>query len=107
LEYVTKEDKIVGFLRLSLPKNNSYIKELKDSAIIREVHVYGESVKIGKTDSGKPQHLGIGSVLINKAESLSVENGFNKISVISSIGTREYYSKRGYRLVGLYQGKKI
>jgi len=107
LEYVTKEDKIVGFLRLSLPKNNSYIKELKDSAIIREVHVYGESVKIGKTDSGKPQHLGIGSVLINKAESLSAENGFNKISVISSIGTREYYSKRGYRLVGLYQSKKI
>jgi len=107
LEYVNKEDRIVGFLRLSLPKGENFIKELKDSALIREVHVYGESVKIGKKGAGKPQHLGIGSMLIKKAESLSLENGFSKISVISSIGTREYYSKRGYKLGNLYQTKNI
>lgn len=107
LEYVTKEDKIVGFLRLSLPKNTSFIKELGSGAIIREVHVYGESMKIGKTGVGTPQHLGIGSDLIKKAELISTKNGFRKISVISSIGTREYYSKRGYKLGSLYQVKKI
>ncbi len=107
LEYVNQEDRIVGFLRLSLPKGENFIKELKDSALIREVHVYGESVKIGKKGAGKPQHLGIGSMLIKKAESLSSENDFNKISVISSIGTREYYSKRGYKLGNLYQTKNI
>ena len=107
LEYVTKEDKIVGFLRLSLPKNTSFIKELGSGAIIREVHVYGESMKIGKTGVGAPQHLGIGSDLIKKAELISTKNGFRKISVISSIGTREYYSKRGYKLGSLYQVKKI
>lgn len=107
LEYVNKEDKIVGFLRLSLPKKENNIKELRDSAIIREVHVYGESLNLGETDMGKPQHLGIGSNLIKKAESITLENGFKKISVISSIGTREYYSKRGYKLGNLYQKKKI
>ncbi len=107
LEYVNKEDKIVGFLRLSLPTKENNIKELKDCSIIREVHVYGESINIGKTGLGKPQHLGIGSNLIKKAESITLENGFKKISVISSIGTREYYSKRGYKLGNLYQKKKI
>lgn len=107
LEFVNKEDRIVGFLRLSLPKTENFIKELKDSAVIREVHVYGESLNIGKTGVGKPQHLGIGSILIKKAESISLENGFKKISVISSIGTRDYYAKRGYKLGFLYQIKKV
>ena len=107
LEYVNKEDKIVGFLRLSLSTKENNIKELRDSAIIREVHVYGESLNLGETDMGKPQHLGIGSNLIKKAESVALEYGFKKISVISSIGTREYYSKRGYILNKFYQIKII
>ncbi len=109
LQYITKENLIAGFLRLSLPKNHSehFISELKDSAIIREVHIYGESVEIGNTQEGKPQHLGLGKTLIAKAEELAIKNNFKKISVISSIGTRNYYKKLGYELEDLYQTKLL
>lgn len=52
---------------------------------------------------GEAQHLGLGTRQIDKAKSIAIENGFNKIAVISSIGTREYYKKRGFELQSLYQ----
>jgi len=107
LEYITKEDKISGFLRLSLPKKEAFIKELKQAALIREVHVYGTSLGIGKKDDERPQHSGLGSKLICEAEKISLDYGFKRISVISSIGTREYYQKLGYQLDNLYQSKDI
>jgi elongator complex protein 3 len=107
LEYVTKEDKIAGFLRLSIPKEKSFIKEIENTAIIREVHVYGTAVGIGKEEKGKAQHIGLGSKLMEKAENISLEKGFTEISVISSIGTREYYRRKGYEMRGLYQVKVL
>ncbi len=111
ISYITKEDKICGFLRLSLPKKkdseNHFIKELINCAIIREVHVYGTLVNIGKSSKGEPQHLGLGKELIKKAEIISKENGFKKISVISAIGTRKYYEKRGFERDELYMKKPL
>lgn len=107
LEYVTKEDKIAGFLRLSLPKVDSLFNELRNSSIIREVHVYGQSLEIGSQKQGKAQHTGLGTKLIQKAEEISKDKGFKKISVISSIGTRKYYEKFGYILGSLYQTKDL
>ncbi|KXK08400.1 MAG: coproporphyrinogen III oxidase [candidate division WS6 bacterium OLB21] len=103
----TLDDKLVGFLRLSLPKQNKshFIPELIDSAIIREVHVYGKVTGIGDSSAGSPQHLGLGRRLLEKAEIIAKENGYEKISVISAIGTREYYKKNGYTLVDLYMSK--
>jgi elongator complex protein 3 len=101
------EKKILGFLRLSLPKDkNHFIEELNNSAIIREVHIYGPALAI-KEISLSAQHLGLGTKLIKKAEEISKKNNFEKISVISGIGTREYYRKRGYTLNKLYQSKNI
>ncbi len=107
LQYVTHSNEIAGFLRLSLPNKGRFIEELKESAMIREVHVYGQSVQIGLIKKGRPQHLGLGKALIKKAEEISKQNGFNKLAVISSIGTREYYAKLGFKLVDLYQIKDI
>lgn len=103
----TLDDKLVGFLRLSLPKQKKshFIPELIDSAIIREVHVYGKVTGIGDSSAGSPQHLGLGRRLLEKAEIIAKENGYEKISVISAIGTREYYKKNGYTLVDLYMSK--
>ena len=104
LQYVTKSDhKIAGFLRLSLPKVQNFIEELVYTAIIREVHVYGQTVGLGQKSDGKAQHLGLGKLLIERAKVLAKENGFSKIAVISAIGTREYYRKRGFRDGELYQ----
>ncbi len=108
ISYKTKDtDRICSFLRLSIPKKDTYIEELKDSAIIREVHVYGNVVNIGKESKGESQHLGLGKKMIKIAEDVSKENGFNKISVISAIGTREYYHKRGFKNTSLYMIKPL
>ena len=106
-----KTDKICGFLRLCLPnffyKRFNYIEELRDSSIIREVHVYGKVMSLTEDSSGQSQHLGLGKKLIQKAEEISRENRFKNISVISAIGTREYYKARGYDKGELYMRKNI
>jgi len=105
LQYITRDRKIAGFLRLSIPslRENVITDELNDCAIIREVHVYGPSLELSKYSEGQAQHLGLGTKLIEKAKEISKQNGFKKLAVISSIGTREYYEKRGFKLNELYQ----
>ena len=112
LSYKTKsDDKLCGFLRLSIPKKrlskNNYIEELRNSSIIREVHVYGKVVSLSKDSTGEAQHLGLGKRLIEQAEEISKRNGFKKINVISAIGTREYYKKRGFEKEELYMFKNL
>ena len=112
ISYITKvDDRICGFLRLSIPKKSlskkNFIDELQDCAIIREVHVYGTLVGIGKESMGQAQHLGLGKKLIERSEEISKSNGFKKLSVISAIGTREYYRKRGFEDGELYMSKKL
>jgi len=105
IEYITENDKIAGFLRLSLPKEKTkhFIRELTRSAIIREIHVYGQSLEIGDEKKGKAQHIGLGKNLIYIAIEISKKNKYEKLSVISSVGTREYYRKRGFIDGKLYQ----
>lgn len=105
LQYVTKQNKIAGFLRLSLPKSmkNLITNELDESAIIREIHVYGRVNNIGEQKDGHAQHLGLGTKLIEKAKEITKLHNLPKLTVISSVGTREYYRKKGFCDGGLYQ----
>ena len=105
-------DKIIGLCRLRFPSDPGHpiFPELKNAALIRELHVYGQQQSLSKsTSSGssKTQHLGFGKMLMLKAEELSKKAGFKKIAVIAAIGTREYYKKLGYRLEGTYMTKKL
>lgn len=95
--------KLLAFLRLSLPKTTNFITELKDSAVIREIHVYGQVSKIGERTTTKAQHVGFGTQLIAKAKELAQNAQFKKLAVISAIGTREYYRSRGFSDGQLYQ----
>ncbi len=102
------QDKLIGICRLRLPNkpNNAIFAELKNAALVRELHVYGKQESLEKTGtSGKTQHLGYGRKLLQKAEAISKESGYNRIAVISAIGTREYYKKLGYKLIGNYMIK--
>jgi len=107
IEYINQDDEIFGFLRLSLPKLPSFISELNSCAVIREIHVYGQSLEIGKKEGNKTQHQGLGKNLIKLAEEIARENEFNKLAVISAIGTRKYYEKNGFTLHELYQIKNL
>jgi elongator complex protein 3 len=112
LSYRTKDtDKICGFLRLAVPdgrnRRENFVEELRGSSIIREVHVYGRVMSLDVDSSGESQHLGLGKRLIEKAEEITRKEGIHRISVISAIGTREYYKKRGFEMGRLYMGKSI
>lgn len=104
---------LIGFCRLRLDKNagGGFINELKNSAIIREVHVYGNTMGINeKKQEGvsSTQHKGYGKMLVSVAEQIAKERGYGKIAVIAGVGTREYYkNKCGYKLEGTYMVKKL
>ena len=108
----SKRDKLCSLLRLrfssySLEGRKHFIKELDEAAIIREVHTYGEQVKVGEKGNNDSQHIGLGRRMIQKAEEISKKNGFSRIAVISGIGVREYYRKLGYQLEGTYMVKTL
>lgn len=83
----------------------TFLTELNGAALIREVHVYGQQVLVGKRCSGEKQHGGFGIRLMNEAENIARNSGYNKLYVISGIGMREYSKKLGYMLDGTYMGK--
>ncbi|GAB4527044.1 MAG: hypothetical protein OHK0046_44470 [Anaerolineae bacterium] len=107
LQFITEERDIAGFLRLSLPKDAPITPELADAAMIREVHVYGQAVGIGESAEGRAQHLGLGTTLIERAVEIAGERGYTRLAVISAIGTREYYRKRGFEDGALYQVRAL
>ena len=83
------------------------IKEVNNTALIREVHVYGNSLGVG-SDKLSSQHRGYGQHLMNVAEEIAIDNNWKKTSVISGVGTREYYkNKCGYELEGTYMIKNL
>ena len=100
-----KNDALIGFCRLRFP-NQCLRKEItKNSALIRELHVFGSAVSIGV--KGDIQHAGYGRKLLKKAEQISIKNKKDKIVVISGIGVRNYYRKFGYKKQGPYMVKKL
>jgi elongator complex protein 3 len=107
LQYITPERDIAGFLRLSLPTETPITDELAGAAMIREVHVYGQSLELGEASPGRAQHAGLGKALIERAADIARERGYRKLAVISAIGTREYYRKRGFADGQLYQLRSL
>lgn len=119
LQWVTPEGRIAGFLRLSLPKAAAVevlASELRAAgceppvqpgeAMIREVHVYGMAARVGE-EGGAAQHHGLGRKLVERACELAREAGYDRINVISAVGTREYYRHLGFYDHGFYQQCKI
>lgn len=109
LQYITPARDIAGFLRLSLPhpQDPPITDVLAGAAMIREVHVYGQALGIGEAAAGKAQHLGLGTQLIERAAALARERGCTRLAVISAIGTRPYYRKRGFVDEALYQVRTL
>jgi elongator complex protein 3 len=101
--FISIEDKkssvLIGFLRLRLPSENFFRPEIDDkTALIRELHVYGLMVPVGKQIISGWQHRGWGKILISEAERIALEDyDAEKITVMSALGTKRYYEKLGYR----------
>jgi elongator complex protein 3 len=110
ISFNTPDDKLAGYLRLSLPTVDSPQlgwPDLNDAALIREVHVYGQSLAVGAEKTGAAQHIGLGTALLLEAEKISRSKGFSKIAVIAAIGTRLYYESRGFKRGEIYMIKDL
>ena len=101
---------LLGYLRMRIPSEKAHRVEIKavPSAIIRELHVYGQLVPVGKHSENAWQHRGYGSELLRAAERLATEQfGLKKLLVISALGTRRYYMRFGYERDGVYVSKRL
>jgi elongator complex protein 3 len=110
IAFNTAEDGLAGFIRLSLPSAGSPdtgIPDLAGAALIREVHVYGQSLAVGAEKSGAAQHVGLGTRLLEEAERIAKQSGFEKLAVIAAVGTRGYYLDRGFERGEYYLTKRI
>jgi elongator complex protein 3 len=102
-------DRLAGFLRLSLPNAGApdlNLTDLRGAAIIREVHIYGQSLPVGAEENGAAQHVGLGARLIGQAWELAQALGYRRLAVISAIGTRRYYQRQGFTAGELYLVKE-
>ena len=108
LQFVTARDRIAAFLRLSLPAPGEVqIEEIAQSAMIREIHVYGLLAGIGQRRGRRSQHLGLGRSLIREAVEIAARNSYTDLAVISAIGTRDYYRQNGFSDGVLYQHRRL
>jgi len=98
LELVNKDNILFGLLRLRISNGQ---------AMVRELHVYGQALRLGQKDNLVAQHSGFGKLLMEKAEEITKENKINKIFVISGVGVRNYYKVLGYNLEEPYMVKKL
>lgn len=112
LQWIMPDNRIAGFLRLSLP-DLRYVDALSSElpvregeAMIREVHVYGIATQLGE-DGVSAQHIGLGRRLVERACEIAREEGYTKVNVISAVGTREYYRGLGFHDNGLYQQRGL
>ena len=100
-----ENDVIFGYCRLRFPSQSLRQEITKDSALIRELHVYSAAVQIGKKSTDSFQHRGMGKSLMAKAEELAREHGKNKIVVIAGIGAKQYFARLMYNYDGPYMSK--
>ncbi len=101
---------LLGYLRMRVPSARAHRPEITavPSAIVRELHVYGQLVPVGKHSDSAWQHKGYGQILLKEAERMAGEElGLKKLLVISALGTRRYYMRFGYERDGVYVSKRL
>ena len=116
LSFVTPQDWLAGYLRLSFPLPGETsapsplgpaFADLDGAALIREVHVYGQALPVGGEQAGAAQHIGLGTRLMEHAEELARQRGYPRLAVIAAVGTRGYYRMRGFEMGELYMVKSL
>ncbi len=103
-------DVLIGYLRLRIPSERVSRPEIvsRTASVVRELHVYGPLVPVGRHVAEAWQHKGYGGILLSEAERISKEDyDCAKIVVTSALGTKRYYMKFGYDYDGPYVSKTL
>ncbi len=100
--------RIAAFARMRLPSEHAHRPELRNSAVVRELRVYGKVVNVGARRTDAWQHRGMGASLLSAMEERAREElGRGHIAVTSAVGTREYYRRLGFERRGPYMAKRL
>ncbi|HUI22993.1 MAG TPA: elongator complex protein 3 [Nitrososphaerales archaeon] len=103
-----KSGMISAFVRLRIPSPEAHRPEMQRSAVIRELRVYGRTVRVGQRRDEAWQHRGLGADLVGRMEKVAAEDyDTRKMLVTSAVGTRNYYRKLGYEREGPYMGRPL
>jgi len=103
-------DVLIGYLRLRIPSTKAHRPEInvEPCGTVRELHVHGPLVPVGKHRAKAWQHKGFGEALLAEAERITKEEyDRRKVVVISALGTKQYYKRFGYQHDGPYMSKKL
>lgn len=98
---------VFAFCRLRIVDQARRSTSIPFTAYIRELHTYGQMVRIGKKQQTSSQHKGLGKKLVALAEKITKKHGIKKLVVISGVGVRGYYRSLGYRLKKTYMVKNV
>ncbi|MDV3276875.1 MAG: tRNA uridine(34) 5-carboxymethylaminomethyl modification radical SAM/GNAT enzyme Elp3 [Nitrososphaerales archaeon] len=103
-----RSGRIAAFARLRLPSERAHREEMRGSAVVRELRVYGTVVGIGAKSGNAWQHRGLGASLMGEMERVAREEfGSSRLLVTSAVGTRNYYRRLGYERLGPYMVKQL
>jgi elongator complex protein 3 len=106
----TVSDILIGYLRLRIPSHMAHRSEIFPdmTSIVRELHVYGPLVPVGRHMIRAWQHKGYGGILLSEAERISQEDyDLRKMVVTSALGTKQYFWRRNYINDGPYVSKML
>jgi elongator complex protein 3 len=111
LSFEDEAETLFGLLRMRIqPKPVGRLEpEGGNSAVIRELHVYGPEVPISEQKEEAAQHKGLGKALLQEAERIaSQEFRVKTMIILSGVGAREYYrTEFGYRPQGGYMVREL
>ena len=112
LSFEDENETLFGLLRLriqSAPITSLGQETNGDSAIIRELHIYGPEVPLKHRNIAALQHKGLGKALLKEAERIAREEfQAPQMVVLSGVGAKEYYhSEFGYSPRGDYMVKSL
>ena len=98
--YEDEKETLFGLLRLRINP--------PDSALVRELHIFGPEVPLGRSEKEAAQHHGLGKELLQEAERIAREEfQAPKIRILSGVGARDYYHPLGYSREGSYMVKQL
>jgi elongator complex protein 3 len=100
-------ESLIGFARLRIPHTPHRPEITDETALVRELHIYGSVAALGERHETKWQHRGLGAELLRAAESIAADFGMRKVVVNSAIGVREYYRAKRYAPEGPYMAKML
>jgi len=106
LSFEDENETLFAILRMRIqPKSESN----ENSALIRELHVYGPEVPLAEQNREAAQHKGLGKALLREAERIAAEEfGAPQMTILSGVGAREYYrTEFGYQSRGDYMVRDL